>query len=52
MLIVAGINAYYQRDFAEEFLGSLRVKVATPLGEVKLRDYRNARRDEGPPRSD
>ena len=44
MLIVAGINAYYQRDFADEFLHSLKVKIPTPLGEVKLREYRDERR--------
>jgi putative membrane protein len=41
MLIVAGINGRYQRDFAREFLESLRVKIPTPLGEVKLREYRD-----------
>ena len=40
MLIVAIINWRYQRDFADEFLQSLRVKIPTPLGEVKLREYR------------
>ena len=41
MCIVALINASYQRDFASEFLESLRVKSDTPLGEVKLREYRS-----------
>ena len=40
MMIVASINLYYQRDFTEEFLESLRVKEPQPLGEVKLREYR------------
>jgi len=40
MCIVALFNAYYQRDFASEFLGSLKVKSDMPLGEVKLREYR------------
>jgi putative membrane protein len=43
MLIVAGINLRWQRDFADEFVSSLRVKVTTPLGEQKLREYRMAR---------
>ena len=43
MLIVAIINWRYQRDFADEFLQSLRVKIPTPLGEVKLREYREER---------
>jgi putative membrane protein len=41
MLIVALINWRYQRDFAAEFLGSLKVKIHSPLGEVKLREYRD-----------
>jgi putative membrane protein len=39
MLIVAAINWRYQRDFASEFTDSLRIKIPTPLGEVKLREY-------------
>ena len=46
MLIVAGINFRYQRDFADEFLSSLRVKLEAPLGEVRLREYRDGRRQE------
>lgn len=46
MLIVAGINFRFQRDFADEFLSSLRVKREAPLGEVKLREYRDGRRQE------
>jgi putative membrane protein len=46
MLIVAGINFRFQRDFADEFLFSLRVKLESPLGEVKLREYRDGRRQE------
>jgi hypothetical protein len=44
MLIVAALNAYYQRDFADEFLHSLKVKIPVPLGEVKLREYRDEKR--------
>jgi putative membrane protein len=44
MAVVAVINAYYQRDFADEFVHSLRVKIPVPLGEVKLREYRDERR--------
>jgi len=40
MAVVAIVNWRMQRDFATEFLDSLKVKVATPLGEVKLREYR------------
>lgn len=47
MLIVAAINWRYQRDFANEFLDSIRIKIPTPLGEVKLREYMDGRRDEG-----
>lgn len=39
MLVVAGINFRCQRDFADEFLSSVRIKIATPLGEVKLKEY-------------
>jgi len=46
MLIVAAINAYYQRDFADLFLHSLKVKIPVPLGEVKLREYREDRRSD------
>lgn len=44
MLIVAGINFKYQRDFGSEFVDSLRVKIATPLGEQKLGEYKKARK--------
>ncbi|MEE8577646.1 MAG: DUF2238 domain-containing protein [candidate division Zixibacteria bacterium] len=40
MLIVAGINYRFQRDFADEFRDSLRIKEHAPLGEVRLRKYR------------
>lgn len=43
MLIVAIVNWRLQRDFADEFLQSLRVKIQTPLGEVKLREYKDDR---------
>jgi len=39
MLVVAGINFRCQRDFADDFLASLRIKIATPLGEVSLKEY-------------
>jgi putative membrane protein len=37
MLITAGLNYSLQRDFAEEWLESLRVKRKEPLGEDELR---------------
>lgn len=43
MIIVAAINWKYQRDFADEFLDSMRIKIKSPLGEVKLREYKNQR---------
>ena len=43
MLIVAIVNWRLQRDFADEFLHSLRIKTPIPLGEVKLREYREGR---------
>jgi len=43
MLVVVGINVRCQRDFADEFLSSLRVKIRTPLGEKKLREYNEGR---------
>jgi acyl carrier protein len=47
MLIVAGINFRYQRDFGDEFAESLRVKIKTPLGEQKLREHKRARKGSG-----
>lgn len=44
MLIVATVNWRYQRDFSREFSESLRVKEPAPLGEVRLREYKTARR--------
>lgn len=41
MAVVALINWRFQHDFAAEFRDSLRVKGMDPLGEVKLREYRN-----------
>ncbi len=41
MLIVAAINKHYQKDFTSEVMQSLQVKENTPLGEVKLREYKN-----------
>ncbi len=46
MMIVAFINWKYQRDFIAELRDSLRVKSTIPLGEVKLREYRENDRDE------
>jgi len=37
MLITAGLNLYLQRDFAREWVDSLRVKDLHPLGEDELR---------------
>src|SRR5512139_1037774 len=37
MLITAALNWRYQRDFAQEWADSLRVKDGTPLGEDELR---------------
>ncbi len=47
MVVVAFINWKYQRDFIAELRDSLRVKSTIPLGEVKLREYREDNRDEG-----
>jgi putative membrane protein len=46
MIVVAFINWKYQRDFIAELRDSLRVKSTIPLGEVKLREYREDNRDE------
>jgi len=46
MLIVAGFNKYYQKDFGREFAASLKVKDNTPLGEVKLREMRDQKNSE------
>ncbi len=48
MLIVAIINWKYDRDFMAELRDSLRIKRTIPLGEVKLREYKNNRMDEEP----
>ncbi len=48
MLIVAGINWKYQRDFIAEMRDSLRVKGTVPLGEVKLAEYRRQSEDDRP----
>lgn len=40
MGMVALINWRYQHDFAAEFRDSLRIAESAPLGEVKLREYR------------
>ena len=37
MLITAGLNAWLQRDFADEWIESLRVKSNRPLGEDEIR---------------
>lgn len=37
MLITGGLNAWLQRDFADEWIESLRVKSSRPLGEDELR---------------
>ncbi|MFO1448189.1 MAG: DUF2238 domain-containing protein [Opitutaceae bacterium] len=36
MLVTAGFNARYKRDFAREFIDSLKVKSSQPLGEEEL----------------
>ncbi len=36
MSVTAIVNAIYQRDFAREFVESLRVRRLDPLGEVEL----------------
>jgi len=36
MLVTAGLNWRYQRDFAQEWADSLRVKIPGPLGEDEL----------------
>jgi putative membrane protein len=47
MLIVAAINWRYRRDFGSEFLESLTARIASPLGEVKLRLYMDQPREAG-----
>jgi putative membrane protein len=37
MLITGGLNAWLERDFADEWIESLRVKSKRPLGEDELR---------------
>jgi len=43
MLVTAGLNWRYQRDFAQEWADSLRVKVTAPLGEDELQRLRRER---------
>jgi len=40
MTITAIVNAVYQRDFAREWVESLRVRSADPLGEIALKRMR------------
>jgi putative membrane protein len=47
MGIVAIVNWRMQRDFAREFAESIKVKDDTPLGEVRLREYRESRKESG-----
>ncbi len=47
MAIVAIINWKYDRDFMVDIRDSLKIKDSTPLGEVKLRDYKKRRDQEG-----
>jgi putative membrane protein len=44
MGIAASVNAVYQRDFAREWVESLRVRRPDPLGEVELRRLRERER--------
>lgn len=44
MVIVACINWRMQKDVMSEIIESITVKPAKPLGEVKLREYRQHRR--------
>jgi putative membrane protein len=43
MVVTAALNWRYQRDFAQEWADSLRVKIAQPLGEDELQRLREAR---------
>jgi len=36
MTITAGLNIWLQRDFAREWMDSLKVKAAAPLGEDEI----------------
>jgi putative membrane protein len=45
MMIVAGINWKFNRDFMAELRDSLKVERTIPLGEVKLKEYKQ--RDAG-----
>lgn len=47
MAIVAIINWKYDRDFMVELRDSLKIKESIPLGEVKLREYKRRRDQEG-----
>lgn len=40
MSVAAGINAYYQRDFAREWADSFRIRGREPLGEVAIAKMR------------
>lgn len=43
MVVAALINWRYDRDFAKEFVESLRVQSIAPLGEVRLKELRSSR---------
>jgi len=47
MALTAGINYRLQRDFAREWIDSLRVKHPEPLGEVEIRRMRRQRGETG-----
>jgi putative membrane protein len=49
MLATAALNAWLQRDFAQEWAESLRVKDRRPYGEDEIRRLREARNDAAPP---
>lgn len=46
MTIVAFVNRYYHRDFGKEFAESIKVKDSVPLGEVKLRELKELKKNE------
>ncbi len=45
MLVTAGINIYLQRDFAQEWAKSLKVKEKNPLGEVEIKKLWDKKKD-------
>ena len=45
MTVVALVNRHYDRDFGKEFAESLKVNEEVPLGEVKLQEIKELKKD-------